>query len=165
MQKSSTLFIIVVGMVCVGIVLSFYGNQIMFENLDKAEGDVRLGEELKIVSELNEGVSKKGVYAIQILDFKKGVISANVYDPLGTEIESQEINEEIFEGEFDIVYSGSYQLVIKSTDQERIKVFGVIGHEPDAGMKSLGFISLYILVIGLIGMVVVGIYTVKNRRR
>jgi hypothetical protein len=41
----------------------------------------------------------------------------------------------------------------------------VIGPEPDAGKKSLGFISLYILIVGLIGMVGVAIYAIKNRKK
>ena len=60
--------------------------------------------------------------------------------------------------------SGKYELIIQSSIQEEIRVFGVIGPEPDAGAKSLGFISLYILVVGLIGMAGIGVYAIKNRR-
>ena len=165
MQKSGILLVIVGGLVGIGIVLSFYGNQVIFEDLAKEEGDVRFGEDLRVSIELDESISKKGIYAIQILNFKEDVFSVKVYDPLGIEIESQNINEEVFEGNFEIISPGQYELVIKSTEQEESRVFGVIGPEPDAGAKSLGFISLYILVIGLIGMVGVGIYAIKNRRR
>ena len=48
---------------------------------------------------------------------------------------------------------------------EQVKIFGVIGPEPDAGKRSLGFISLYILVIGLIGMLIVAVYIVINRKK
>jgi len=44
-------------------------------------------------------------------------------------------------------------------------VFAAIGPLPDAGKQSLGFISMIILVTGMVGLVVVGIYGVKNRRR
>lgn len=165
MQKSSILLIIVGGLVGIGIVLSFYGNQVIFEDLAKAEGDVRFGENLEVTIELDELENKKGIYAIQILNFREGLFSASVYDPLGIEIESNSINEEVFEGSFDVISSGTYQLVIKSTDQEETRILGVIGPEPDAGAKSLGFISLYILIIGVIGMAGVGIYAIKNRRR
>lgn len=149
----------------VGIVLSFYGNQVIFEDLSKKEGDVRFGENLEVTIELDESKNKRGIYAIQILNFKEGVFSASVYDPLGIEIESISIKEEVFEGSFDIISSGTYQLIIESSDQEETRVLGVIGPEPDAGAKSLGFISLYILIIGIIGMAVVGIYAIKNRRK
>ncbi len=163
MQKSNILLVGVGCLVSVGIVLSFFGNQMIFEDLAKSEGDIKVGNKLEISTELDETVNKNGIYAVQILDFKEGVFSASVYDPFGIEIESQSINKEVFEGKFDIISSGTYLLVIESNSQDESKVYGVIGPEPDAGIKSIGFISLYILVIGLIGMVGVAIYAIKNR--
>ena len=165
MQKSSILLILVGGLVGIGIVLSFFGNQVIFEDLAKAESNVKFGEDLVVEIELEESINKKGVYAVQILDFKEDLFRLSVYDPIGIEIESQKIDEEVFEGGFEIISSGTYQLVVKSSDQEETRIFGVIGPEPDAGAKSLGFISLYILVVGLIGMAGIGIYAIKNRRR
>ena len=165
MQKSSILLILVGGLVGIGIVLSFFGNQVIFEDLAKAESNVKFGEDLVVEIELEESINKKGIYAVQILDFKEDIFRVSVYDPIGIEIESQKIDEEVFEGGFEIISSGTYQLVVKSSDQEETRIFGVIGPEPDAGAKSLGFISLYILVIGLIGMAGIGIYAIKNRRR
>lgn len=157
--------VVVGGLVGIGIILSVYGNQAIFEDLAKEEGEIVFGEDLTVTIELEESVNKKGIYAVQILNFKENTFSVSLYDPFGIEIESKSINEEVFEGEFDIVSTGTYQLVIKSNEQEKSRVYGVIGPEPDAGVKSLGFISLYVLVIGLIGMIGVGIYAIKNRRR
>ncbi len=81
------------------------------------------------------------------------------------EIESHSINEEDFEGQFKIATSGIYKLVIENISDKEVRIFGVIGPEPDAGKKSLGFISLYVLIIGLIGMIIVPIYAIKNRKR
>ena len=164
MQKSGILFVIVGSIVGVGIILSFYGNQIIFEDLNKGEGQVKFGENLTIPVELDNTETQTGIYAIQIINFKEG-ITAKILDPFDKEIESQLINEEVFEGRFNIVVSGIYKLVIENTDEKEIKIFGVIGPEPDAGKKSLGFISLYILVIGLSGMVGVAIYAIKNRKK
>jgi len=164
-QKANILLIIVGSLVAIGIVLSFFGNQIIFEDLAKAEGDVKFGSDLEVSIDLDESINKNGIYVVQILNFKEGVFSAIIYDPLGIEIESQSINKEVFEGKFDIISSGTYVLVIKSIDQEESRIYGVIGPEPDAGVKSIGFISLYILVVGLIGMGVVAIYALKNRRK
>ena len=165
MQKASALMVVVGGLVGIGIILSVYGNQAIFEDLAKEEGEIAFGEDLTVTIELEESVNKKGIYAVQILNFKENTFSVSVYDPLGIEIENKSINEEVFEGEFDIVSTGKYQLVIKSNEQEKNRVYGVIGPEPDAGVKSIGFISLYVLVVGLIGMIGVGIYAIKNRRR
>ena len=155
---------IVGSIVGVGIILSFYGNQVIFEDLVKGESQVNSRENLIIPVELDNTETQTGIYAIQIINFKEG-ITAKILDPLDKEIESQFINEEVFEGRFNIVTSGTYKLVIENTNEKEIKIFGVIGPEPDAGKKSLGFISLYILVIGLIGMVGVAIYAIRNRKK
>ena len=164
MQRSGILFVIVGSIVGVGIILSFYGNQVIFEDLNKGEGQVKFGENLIIPVELDNTETQTGIYAIQIINFKEG-ITAKILDPFDKEIESQLIDKEVFEGRFNIAVSGIYKLVIENTDEKEIKVFGVIGPEPDAGKKSLGFISLYILIIGLIGMVGVAIYAIKNRKK
>ena len=164
MQKSGILFVIVGSIVGVGIILSFYGNQVIFEDLNKGEGQVKFGENLIIPVELDNTETQTGIYAVQIINFKEG-ITAKILDPFDKEIESQLIDEEVFEGRFNIAVSGIYKLVIENTDEKEIKVFGVIGPEPDAGKKSLGFISLYILIIGLIGMAGVAIYAIKNRKK
>jgi len=163
-QRIGILFVIVGSIIGIGIILSFYGNQVIFEDLVKGEGQIKFGENLTIPVELDSMKTQTGIYAIQIIDFKKGV-TAKILDPFDKEIESQSINEEVFEGRFDIAVSGIYKLVIENTDEKEIKIFGVVGPEPDAGKKSLGFISLYILIIGLIGMVGVAIYAIKNRKK
>ena len=164
MQRSGILFVIVGSIVGVGIILSFYGNQVIFEDLIKGEGQVKFGENLIIPVELDNTETQTGIYAVQIINFKEG-ITAKILDPFDKEIESQLIDEEVFEGRFNITVSGIYKLVIENTDEKEIKIFGVIGPEPDAGKKSLGFISLYILIIGLIGMAGVAIYAIKNRKK
>ena len=164
MQRQGILFVIVGSIVGVGITLSFYGNQVIFEDLIKGEGQVKFGENLIIPVELDNMETQTGIYAIQIINFKEG-ITAKILDPFDKEIEYQSINEEVFEGRFNITMSGIYKLVIENTDEKEIKIFGVIGPEPDAGKKSLVSISPWILIIGLIGVVGVAIYVIKNRKK
>ena len=164
MQRQGILFVIVGSIVGVGIILSFYGNQVIFEDLIKGEGQVKFGENLIIPVELDNMETQTGIYAIQIINFKEG-ITAKILDPFDKEIESQSINEEVFEGRFNITMSGIYKLVIENTDEKEIKIFGVVGSEPDAGKKSLVSISPWILIIGLIGVVGVAIYAIKNRKK
>jgi len=163
-QRQGILFVIVGSIVGIGIILSFYGNQVIFEDLIKGEGQVKFGENLIIPVELDNTETQTGIYAIQIINFKEG-ITAKILDPSDKEIESQTINEEVFEGRFNITMSGIYKLVIENTDEKEIKIFGVIGPEPDAGKKSLVSISPWILIIGLIGVVGVAIYAIKNRKK
>ncbi|GKS67165.1 hypothetical protein YTPLAS73_07120 [Nitrosarchaeum sp.] len=162
MQKTGIFFVIVGGIVCAGIVLSFYGNQVIFEDLIKGEGQIKVGESLIIPVELDNKETQNGIYAIQIIDSKD--VKAKILDPFDVEIESQSVNED-FEGRFKIITSGTYKLVVENTNEKEVKIFGVIGPEPDAGKKALGFISLYVLIVGLIGMVIVPIYAIKNRKR
>ena len=164
MQKSGILFVIVGSIVGVGIILSFYGNQVIFEDLNKGEGQVKFGENLIIPVELDNTETQTGIYAVQIINFKEG-ITAKILDPFDKEIESQLIEDEVFEGRFNIVVSGIYKLVIENIDEKEIKIFGVVGSEPDAGKKSLVSISPWILIIGLIGVVGVAIYAIKNRKK
>lgn len=164
MQRQGIFFVIVGSIVGVGIILSFYGNQVIFEDLIKGEGQVKFGENLIIPVELDNTETQTGIYAIQIINFREG-ITAKILDPSDKEIESQSINEEVFEGRFNITMSGIYKLVIENTDEKEIKIFGVIGPEPDAGKKSLVSISPWILIIGLIGVVGVAIYAIKNRKK
>ena len=164
MQRTGILFVIVGSIVGVGIILSFYGNQVIFEDLIKGEGQVTVGENLTIPVELDNAKTQFGIYAIQIMEFKEG-ITAKILDPFDKEIEFKSINEEVFEGKFTTTVSGIYKLVIENTDEKEIKIFAVVGPEPDAGKKTLVIISPWILIIGLIGVVVVAIYAIKNRNK
>lgn len=163
MQRTGILFVIVGGIVCTGIVLSFYGSQVIFEDLIKGEGEIKAGENLTIPIEFDSTETQNGIYAILIIDSNERVI-VKILDPFDNEIESQLINEK-FEGPFKITNSGIYKLVIENPNEEKIIISGAIGPELDAGKKSLEFISRYVLIVGLIGMVVVPIYAIKNRKK
>jgi len=62
--------------------------------------------------------------------------------------------------------TGTYQLIIQSTDEDEIYVAGAIGPLPDADKKFiLSIISLGILIIGMIGLATIGIIGIKNRKK
>lgn len=164
MQKATILLVAVSGVVGLGIILSFYGNQVLFEDLARAEADVSAGQELRVRAELEASDMQKGIYAIQIVEYRGG-ISMEVFDPQGFEIASHAPDKELTEGSFDVGMDGTYEMIIRNDGSEQVRIFAVMGPEPDAGAKSLGFVSLYILVIGLMGMAGIGILVVRNRRR
>ncbi len=93
------------------------------------------------------------------------LFSTIVLDPFNNEIISQSIIKETIENEFDIFETGTYKLIVESNSNEDPIVFATIGPFPDASKLSLRPISMIILVIGMMGLVVVGIYGIKNRRR
>ena len=164
MKKSGFLLVGFAGLIGVGIILSFYGSFVIFEDLNQGDGDVGSEQDLIVEVELDHTETQTGIYAVQIIDFESGTVTVNILDPFNTIIESQSINEEAYEGLFDITTSGTYKLSIENSGKQ-VKIFGVIGPEPDAGKRSLPFISLSILVIGLIGMLGLAVFMAINRKK
>lgn len=165
MQKSAIIVVITGALIVVGLILLVLGNQIILEGVSQGNGKVSSSQPLTISGEFDAQKISTGVFAVQVIEFKDNTFSARVLDPFDIEIISHTINEETIEKEFDVSETGDYKLIIESSSNEETQVFGAIGPLPDAGKKSLGFISVYILVIGMVGLVVVGIYEIKNRRR
>lgn len=164
MKKGGTLLAIVGSLIGLGIILSFYGNYVVFEDLVKDSGEIGSGEELIVQTQLDSNETPSGIYAVQIIDFNGETVVANILDPFNSIIDSQTINEEVFEGYFEVTTSGTYKLIIENTGEKAI-IFGVIGPHPDEAKRALTFVSLYILVAGLIGMAVVAAYLVIDKKR
>jgi len=164
-QKSGIMLISSATLIVIGLILGVLGNQIILEGISQGTGKVSSSQTLSISVEFDSQETTIGIFAVQIMEFKDNIFSAKVIDPFDNEIISQTINEETIEKEFDVLETGTYKLIIESISNEEPIVFAAIGPLPDAGKKSLGFISIIILVIGMVGLVVVGIYGVKNRRR
>jgi len=164
-QKSGIMLVSSAALIVIGLILGVLGNQIILEGISQGTGKVSSSQTLSISVEFDSEETAIGVFAVQIMEFKDNIFSAKVLDPFDNEIISQTINEETIEKEFDVLETGTYILIIESTSNEEPIVFAAIGPLPDASKKSLGFISMIILVSGMVGLVVVGIYGVKNRIR
>ena len=164
MQKFGIMLIGSTSLIVIGLILLVVGNQIILGEISQGDGKVSTSQTLTISGDFDSQETSKGVFAVQIMEFKDNIFSAKVLDPFDSEIIFQTINEETIEKEFDFLESGTYKLIIESTSNEETIVFAAIGPLPDTGKKLLGFISVYILVIGMVGLIVVGIYGIKNRR-
>ena len=164
MRKSGIFLAMVGGLIGIGIILSFYGNYLLFEDLVQGNGMVGEGKDLIIEVELDNKVSKTGIYAIQILDFKGGSVIVSIIDPFNTIIETESIGEETFEGILDVASPGIYKLLIESNGEPQ-NIFGVIGSEPDQSKRALSNVSMYILVIGLLGTAGMAVYMFIERRK
>ncbi|MDH3835096.1 MAG: hypothetical protein OES34_13200 [Nitrosopumilus sp.] len=165
MQKLAIMLIVSGALIVIGLVMLVIGNQIVLEGVSQGNGKVSLSQMLTISGDFDKQETSTGVFAVQVMEFKDNTFSARVLDSSDIEIVSKEINEETIEEEFDVLETGAYKLIIESTSNEETHVFGAIGPLPDAGKKTLGFISVYVLVIGMVGLVGVGIYAVKKRKR
>jgi len=165
MKKSAIMLVVSGALIVIGLIMLVIGNQIVLEGVSQGNGKVSLSQTLTISGDFDTQETSSGVFAVQVMEFKDNTFSARVLDSFDIEVFSQEINEETIEQEFDVLETGAYKLIIESTSNEETHVFGAIGPLPDAGKKTLGFISVYVLVIGMIGLVGVGVYAVKNRKR
>lgn len=165
MQKPIVYLVIVGALLAAGVFLSFYGAHLSTKDLSVKEDSVLAGDSLNILAELDPSKSNSGVFVVQILDFREGDLTAKISDPIGYEIVSRAIDRESFEERFEILSKGTYQLEIENSGLEDIKIVGVIGHMPDNTTIYVGVAGFYLLIIGLIGIVGAGIYTIKNRHR
>ena len=152
-------------LIAIGLLLLVLGNQIILEGISQGEGKVSSSQTLTVSVDLDSQETATGIFAVQIMEFKDNIFSVKVLDPLESEIIFETINAETIEKEFDVLETGTYKLIIESTSNEEPMIFAAIGPLPDANKQLLGSISIIILVIGMIGLVVVGIYGIKYRRK
>ncbi len=165
MQKSTIMLISSATLIVIGLILSVVGEQIILGGFSQGTGKVSSSQTLSISVEFDSQETSVGIFAVQIMEFKDNTFSAKVFDPFNNEIISQSIIKETIENEFDIFETGEYKLIIESTSNEEPIVIATIGPLPDASKLSLRPISMIILVIGMAGLVVMGIYGIKNRAR
>jgi len=149
----------------IGLILSVVGEQIILEGFSQENGKISVGQTLIISGNFDAQETPIGIFAVQVMELKDNAFSVRVLDPFDIEIISQEVNQKSIEEKFDVFETGTYKLIMESTSNEETQVFGAIGPLPDTVKKSLRPISMSILVIGMIGLVGLGIYTVKNRKR
>ncbi len=165
MQKSVIMLISSTALIAIGLLLLVLGNQIILEGISQVDGKVSSSQTLTVSVDFDSQETSVGIFAVQIMEFKDNTFSIQILDPFESEIIFQAINEETIEKEFDVLETGTFKLIVESNSNEEHMVFTAIGPLPDANKQLFGFISLIILVIGMIGLVIVGIYEVKNRRR
>jgi hypothetical protein len=165
-QKSG-LIIVVLGLLIVsGLAVSIFENQITLEGINQKNGKVNITEKLIISTDFDMGKTSTGVFAVQVMDFRENIFSAKVLDPSDIEIISQQIDKDSIEDKFDILQTGTYKLLIESLSDDGIYVVGAIGPLPDPYKKFImSIISTSLIMIGMIGLVVIGIYEIKNRKR
>jgi len=148
-----------------GLGFSVIENQIILEGINQGNGKVSSSETVTVSVEIDREDTQTGIFAVQVMEFKENTISAKILDPSEIEIISQNVNEDTLEEEFDIVESGTYQLIIQSSADDEIYVTGAIGPLPDTDKKLiLSTVSLAIMITGMIGLAITGIIGIKNRK-
>ncbi len=166
MQKSGLIIVISGLLIATGLFVSIIGNQVTLERIIQGNGEVSSTQTVTVSADFDMEETQIGVFAIQVMEFKENAIVIKIIDPSDIEIISQEVNEDTIEEKFEILETGTYELIIYSSDDEGIYVTGAIGPLPDANKKFIiSIISTSTLIIGMIGLVAIGIYEIKNRKR
>jgi len=163
MQKLGLIVVASGALIGIGLVLLALGNQVILEDVNQGDGKISVNQDVAISTNFDSEKTETGIFAVQVMNAEKNTISAKVLDPLDIEIMSQKVNEETIEKEFDVFESGIYKLIIQSNSEEEIHVFGAIGPLPDEGKKSISVISIFIIIIGMIGLFGAGILKIKKR--
>ncbi len=163
MEKTGLVIIVSGAIIVIGLVLLALGNQVILDSVNQEDGKVSINQDITVSTNIDAKKTSVGIFAVQVIDIKENVFSAKVLDPLGIEIIALKVNEETIEEKFDVIESGIYKLVIQSSIEEKSQVFGAIGPLPDEGKKTISFISVYVVIIGMIGLFGAGILKIKKR--
>jgi len=165
MNKPTILFAIVGGIILLGMVLSIYGNQLIFEKLTQTEGTISPGQPITLTTELDPDVSAHGTFAYQIMNFNDNKIKVTITDPTGLQIFSEVLEKDKDQKSFETTSVGKYNLEIETISSDEIHIITVIGPELDQFTGFITFISMGFLAVGMGGMIAVGIYAIKSRKK
>ncbi len=163
MQKLGLIIIGSGAIIVIGLALLALGNQVILDGVSQGDGRISINQDITISTNIDSKETSIGIFAVQVMNIKENVFSATVLDPLDIEIISLKVNEETIEKEFDVLESGIYKLVIQSNIEEESHVYGAIGPFPDEGKKSISFISILVVIIGMIGLFGAGVIKIKKR--
>ena len=159
-------FLVVVGiLIGIGAALLFLGSQIITSDIIIQEGQIDGKHQMEIQTKLDPEINSEGVFVVQTTEGVEISLQVSILDPSKHEIESSSILTNSFEDYFYIVESGTYTLVIETTGDDLVNVVGGIGHVPDASAYSITMIGFAMLLIGMMGVIVVGIILVKQKKR
>ena len=164
-EKAFVYLLIVGAMLGAGIVLSFYGAQLSTQDLFVEEFSLSAGASYEIDGDLDPEVNEMGVFVVQRFNPEESNVNAKIIDPLGFEIIFESVEEQVYESNFELSEAGIYKLIIENTGSEDLQMVGVIGHMPSTASISVGLSGFFLLIIGLIGIVGVGIYAIRNRKK
>lgn len=148
-----------------GIILSFYGAQLTTQNIIVKEERLSPDSIAEVSLELDPNKGQTGVYAVLLENYVENSITISIYDPFGSKIISKVAEKESTEERFEIISDGRYKLEVKNSGTDEFQIIAGLGYMPDTGTLSIGISGFYLLIIGLIGIVGIGIYVIKNRRK
>ena len=164
-MSNLTKYLVIVGiMIAIGAMLLIYGSQTITGDLVIEEGKINSLTQLEIKAELDPEINTQGVYAVQTIEGKEYDITAIVIDPLDIKIRDVSINRNSFEDNFEIDDTGTYTLIISTSESEEIPLVGGIGHVPDSTGVTISIAGFFVIVLGMIGVAVIGFMIIRQRK-
>mgnify|MGYP001475040890 CR=1 FL=1 len=161
-----TKYLVLVGvLIAIGAMLLIVGSQTITGDLIIEEGRINNLTDLEISTELDPNINTQGVYAIQTIEGKEYDITAIVVNPSDDEIRDIQVNRNSFEDNFDIENSGTYTLIISTSETEEIGVVGGIGHVPDSTGITISIVGFFVIILGMVGIMVVGFMMIRQRKK
>jgi len=165
-QKAGLMVVIAGVLIVSGLIISVLGNQLTLEGIIQENGKVSSTQTVSVSVDFDANITPVGIFAVQVMESKESTTYAKILDPSDIEIMSQKVNEDTIEREFDVVETGTYTLLIQGSSDEEVFVTGAIGPLPDTDKKFIiSAISTSVLIIGMSGLVMIGIYLIINRKR
>jgi len=164
MQKIALMVVISGTLIVGGLILLALGNQVILDEINQGNGIVSINQDVIISTNFDSQETSIGIFAIQVMDIEENILSVKILDPLNIEIDSLDVFDETTEKTFNILETGEYKLIIQSASDEEIQVFGAIGPLPDEGKKALSYISVIVLISGMVGLIGSTILKIKNRK-
>ena len=165
-MSSLTKYLVAVGvLIAIGAMLLIYGSQTITGDLAIQEGRINNLTPLEISTELDPEINIQGVYAVQTIEGKEYDITAIVMDPSNDRIRDMVVNRNSFEDNFEIENSGTYTLIISTSETEEIGVVGGIGHVPDSTGVTISIAGFFVIILGMVGIVAIGFMMIRRRKK
>ena len=165
MAKAGKFLVIIGVFIGIGAALLFLGSQAITSDIIIQEGQIDDEHQLEIQAKLDPTINSDGVFVVQTMEGIEVSLSVNILDPNQTKIATNSIITNSFEGYFEITELGTYTLIIKTTNSDVVNVVGGIGHVPDTSAYSISIVGFAMLLIGMIGVIVIGIILVRQRKQ
>ena len=80
-------------------------------------------------------------------------------------IRDELVNRNSFEDNFTIENSGTYTLIISTSETEEIGVVGGIGHVPDSTGVTISIAGFFVIILGMVGIMAVGFMMIRQRKK
>ncbi|HEX9845251.1 MAG TPA: hypothetical protein VGA92_02165 [Candidatus Nitrosotenuis sp.] len=163
MRKSHLILFIGGALVAIGMVTSFYGSNLVTQDLAIVEGVASDASPVELIKELDPSIANTGVFVVQAESFD-GLV-ATILDPIGQQITSIEISQRSTEEQFEITVKGSYKLLLQSSATSEVPIVMGLTHMPDKNFIALNLLGQSLIVSGFVGVGLAVILEIKNRKK